>query len=274
MRAAYGFPRRVRSRSGSDITAVFGFLALLRKAIRESGLRLECVVLFDCEGSWETRLRADPAYKSNRCTDAPMTPERSELVGRAFELYPVLTQGLDILRVKWAEAARHEADDAIATLARRAARRHREVVIMSPDRDFFQLLSPSVRIMNTLRHPDRWFVEPGEVVSRYGVWPHQWCDFRALTGDPSDGISGVRGVGPVRASRFLHGGLSLDDLPSSGRLVGRWGEAVLERWRDVLGWRDLIRLRRDAEVPIRTTGRATPEMPKAADTVDRLGLWA
>lgn len=165
-----------------------------------------------------------------------------------------------------------EADDVIATVVG-ATTADRDVTIMSGDRDYYQLVTDRVTVLNTAVHPGKRHIGPGHILDRYGVTPARWAGYRALTGDTSDAIPGVRGVGPATAAVLLAGGLSLEDVPASGRLVGARGRAVTAVWDDVLAWRDLIRLRTTVPVSHTPSGRPSPALPRSADVIERLGLW-
>jgi DNA polymerase-1 len=76
------------------------------------------------------------------------------------------------------------------------------------------------------------------------------------------------------AAALLDGGLTLDDLPASGRLAGPKGAAVTDAWQQVLTWRDMIRVNDQVPVPAGTvTGRATTPLPRPAEIIEKLGLW-
>jgi DNA polymerase I len=262
-RSYYGFPARITSRDKQhDLTCVFGFFALLRAGIRDnlSG-PAEIFAVFDGEDGAAKRKAADPGYKANRPTG---TPEPVKALGD-------LKRGLDTSGIGWVEIGDEEADDVIATIATQSA--PRDVVIMSGDKDYYQLLSQRVRVLNTARKPGQRLIGPGEVPDRYGVTASQWSDFRALAGDPSDGLPGVRGIGPKTAARLLEGGITLDDLPLSGRLAGRAGKAILASWEHLLVWRDLIRMNDQVPLPGLPAGRPSPQLPAAASIVEELGLW-
>jgi DNA polymerase I len=262
-RSYYGFPARITSRDKQrDLTCVFGFFALLRAGIRDnlSG-PAEILAVFDGQDGAAKRKAADPGYKANRPTG---TPEPVKALGD-------LKRGLDTSGIGWIEIGDEEADDVIATISAQSPTR--DVVIMSGDKDYYQLLSQRVRVLNTARKPGQRLIGPGEVPDRYGVTASQWSDFRALAGDPSDGLPGVRGIGPKTAARLLEGGITLDDLPLSGRLAGRAGKAILASWEHLLVWRDLIRMNDQVPLPGLPAGRPSPQLPAAASIVEELGLW-
>jgi DNA polymerase-1 len=129
-------------------------------------------------------------------------------------------------------------------------------------------------VLNTARRPGSRLIGPAQVQARYGITPAQFADFRALSGDASDNIPGVRGIGAKTAAALLAGGLALDDLPASGRLQGRKGAAIASAWGQVLTWRSMIRMDTSLPVPRHAiTGTATAPLPAPAIVIDRLGLW-
>lgn len=260
-RAEYGFPARVTSRAGADRTATFAFFALLRAAVTNLDRPVEVIVVFDGEHGAAHRQTGDARYKANRA---------------GLDLSPILAlpdvkAGLDDLGVQWTELDGEEADDVIASVAHQHP--GRPVLVMSTDRDYLQLVDDRVQVCNTARRKDRQLIGPADVVDRYRVQPSQWCDFRALTGDPADNIAGVAGVGDLTAVRLLDGGLTLDQLPGSGRLIGAKGAAVTAAWAQVLAWRDLIRVDPNLALPVTPTAVVTPPLPVAARVLERLGLW-
>ncbi|MFV2198724.1 5'-3' exonuclease [Nocardiopsis sp. LOL_012] len=264
-RCHFGFPARITSRDGTrDLTGVFGFLALLRKAHSAHAADHQTVVVFDGEHGSTARAQADPAYKANRA-DADHSPIQS---------LPDTKRGLDLAGVPWTEIDTAEGDDVIATLTTGAVQADRPVLVMSGDRDLLQLLDqPRTRVLNTAATAERQITAAADVLDRFGVLPRQWPDYRALTGDPSDNIPGVRGVGPVTARRLLSGGIGLDEMLASDRLSGTVGRRVLAHRQDLLRWRELIHL--DHKVPLTPapdTG-PTPQLLPAARILDGLRLW-
>lgn len=262
-RAAFGFPAVVRSPNGTDLTAVFAFFALLRSSCRALEAPVQCVVCFDGEDGLEQRKASDAEYKQNRI-DIDVSP---------LEWLDDIKKGLDMIGVEWVESRAHEADDVIATLVKRSPGRPRS--ILSMDKDFYQLIDDEVTVLNTVKKQSRAIVNRAEVVGRFGVEPGQWCDFRALMGDPSDNIPGVRGIGQVRAARILTNGLTLEQARAAGRLVGAAGAAAEQVWEQVLAWRDVIRLQVDIDLPALPprAGVDAAHLPLAGAVVNELGLW-
>ncbi|WP_287409110.1 DNA polymerase I [Oceanithermus sp.] len=180
---------------GEPVHAVYGFARTLLKLLREDG---DCViVVFDAPGP-SFRHEEFAGYKAQRV--AP-----PEDFGPQVEKIKQLVDLLGLVRL---EVPGVEADDVLATLARRAEREGYEVVILTSDRDTYQLLSDRVVVVT----PDERRITPDYLRQKYGVGPEQWVDYRALTGDPSDNIPGVKGVGAKTAAKLLAEWGSLDRL--------------------------------------------------------------
>jgi DNA polymerase-1 len=259
-RAAHGHRAPFPAVDGRDLTPLFRFVSLLRRALGTYGLFAECVVCFDGAEAWSERLDLDATYKKNR---------RYETADLSFMGWlPEIRAALDCAGVANIEVTDREADDVIATLAERAG--HRPVRILSTDRDYYQLIAPSTLVVNPRARPA--LVDEAAILARYGVTAGQWCDFRALAGDASDGIPGLLGVGMTKAATMLAEGKTLDDL----RELGRTGDAntrlVAERWEDVRRWRELIRLRTDVAVGFEPKAEPTPRLPSPSAVCAELGL--
>lgn len=265
-RAFYGFPARIRSRDKArDLTGVFGFFALLRVAVRdEIPAHPEMIAVFDGDLGSAARRETDPAYKTHRpCGEAALAP---------IKALPDVKRGLEALKITWIEIEDAEADDVIATLVSRVPA-SRDVLIMSGDRDMYQLVTDRVLVLNTAMRTGHRLIGPKQVEARYGVPPGAWCCRTGLAGDPSDGIKGIPGIGPVSAARLLQGGLHLEDLPASGRLTGRTGQRVLDNMETAIRCRDLARMRTDIPVARTPDGQPSPSLPAPADVVTLLNLW-
>ena len=258
-RAEFGFPARIRSRSGRDITSVFGFYALLGSAIRALGVEEYGIVV--CSDSPDAVRKAWARASISSAPDQPLEDFRDlHLVKKAAEA----------LQVSWFECADHEADDLISTLA---VRLHPSpVFIISTDRDFYQLVDDRVKILKGARlgRPD--IVGRDDIRARYSVSPEQWCDYRALTGDPADGVPGVPGVGPKRAAGLLSEGQSLEDILSAPATGEGWMSWIYSNQELLLEWRDMLRTADDC-VAVASAEARVSKIPPAKDVVGLLGLW-
>ncbi|KGQ20947.1 DNA polymerase I [Thermus filiformis] len=232
---------------GEPVQMVYGFARSLLKALKEDGQAV--VVVFDAKAP-SFRHEAYEAYKAGRAPTPEDFPRQLALVKRLVDL-------LGLVRL---EAPGYEADDVLGTLAKKAEREGMEVRILTGDRDFFQLLSEKVSVLL----PDGTLVTPKDVQEKYGVPPERWVDFRALTGDRSDNIPGVAGIGEKTALRLLAEWGSVENLlknldrvkPDSLR---RKIEAHLEDLHLSL---DLARIRTDLplEVDFKALRRRTPDL--------------
>ncbi|MFE5596226.1 5'-3' exonuclease H3TH domain-containing protein [Streptomyces sp. NPDC056549] len=260
-RAWYGFASRIMSRDKTiDRTGVFGFTALLRKAQTQHADGFEIFVVFDSEDGSQARSGQDNNYKAQRPAPEPGLIDSLALVKTA----------LDHTEVRWIEQDGCEADDVIATLATSARTEGRAVDIMTTDKDYISLLGdPSVRLLNTGFAMESRYTVGEHILPRYGVLAEQWPDFRALMGDPTDNIAGIRGIGAKTAARLLANGRRLEDIPSD-ELRPAW----TEQWPQVLRWRKMINLDTKTALPRSLlTGVPTAPLPAAARALEALDLW-
>lgn len=265
--ATFGFPAPIYSRDKTrTLTGLFAFFALLRVAVRNevAGGRPEIIVVFDGEHGGVARREEHDGYKASRPTDAAALEPLRYLAD--------VRRGLDNHSIKWVEIDHEEADDVIAALVA-ATPPPRPVLIMSRDRDYYQLITDRVLVLNTRFRAGQRHVDPAQVYERHRVTPTQWADFRALAGDPADEIPGIHGIGAKTAAALLAGGLTLDDLPQSGRLAAGRGRTVADQLDVALKWRAMIRLNSDVALPLAPTGIPSPVLPAPAQIVEELGLW-
>jgi DNA polymerase-1 len=183
--------------SGVPTNAIFGFTNMLLKILKQYRPDYLAVV-FDLKGP-TFRHQLYPLYKATR----PPAPE--DLVGQIPRIREIITA----LGVAIVEKPGVEADDLIATIADREAGQNRPVLIASGDKDLLQLVSPLVRVVDTMN--DRMYDE-AKVRERFGVDPARVVDLLALTGDSTDNIPGVTGIGPKTAFKLIQEFGSLDEL--------------------------------------------------------------
>lgn len=249
-RAAHGWRAPFAADDGRDLTPLFRFITLLRRALGTHGVFAECVVCFDGADAWTERLDIDASYKSNR------SYEDKDLSFMGW--LPEIRATLGSAGVANIEDPAHEADDVIATLAANA--NGRPVRVLSTDRDYYQLIGPTVGVVNPRGKPS--LIDDNSLLAQYGVTARQWCDLRALAGDPSDGIPGVPGVGMSKAALLLCAGKTLEDVRS----------LIVDHFEDAVRWRELIRLRTDLPLGFAPTGTPTPRLPAPSRVCEALGL--
>ncbi|MBI1968257.1 MAG: DNA polymerase I [Gemmatimonadetes bacterium] len=189
-----------------------------------------------------------PAYKATR---EKLAEEQQQDFDRSVER---IGQILDAFRVPVLGLEGYEADDVIGTLAPEAARRGLQAVIVSGDKDFYQLIGPRVALLNPGRGgpaavEEHW-VDPSNAAERLGVLPERVVDYLALVGDSSDNVPGVKGVGEKTALQLLATYGDLDTiLARAADIPGkRAREAILQQANLARLSRELVTIRRD--VPI------------------------
>src|SRR5690606_30095440 len=187
-RAYHALRTELSTSSGLPTRAVFGLTPLLLKSLREAS-PTHVAVVWDRDGR-AFRSQIDPGYKAHR----PETPDDLELQ------FPYIRKVVEALEVPSVEREATEADDVIATLARQAVEQGFDVVIVTGDKDFSQLVGPHVRLYDGMR--DEW-MGPAEVEAKWGVPPERFVEFQALLGDSSDNIPGVPGVGKKTAADLI-----------------------------------------------------------------------
>ena len=197
------------------------------------------VVVFDMGGD-SGRRTLFPEYKASR----PELPD--EVIPQATEAlaYAFIRLGMTV----YADP-RYEADDVIATLHARLPEREHEAIVVSTDRDLFQLFDGRTTVRMPQTGPTTPYREAGEVAcwDSFGVPPAALADYKALAGDTSDDVPGVRGIGSVYAQRVISRHGTLEEvysqigtiLPTRVRLALQAGE------RDAYLYREVVRLRRD-----------------------------
>ena len=194
---AYHAIRNLSNSRGLPTNAIFGFTRMILKLLDEKKPSYLAVIL-DAKGpTFRHELFKD--YKANR----PPMPEALQVQ------LPYIKRILEGLNVKVLQVEGVEADDVIATLARVGEEEGREVVVISGDKDFRQILSSAVVLWDTMKDSR---LDYDGFVRRYGLTPPQIIDVMGLAGDPSDNIPGVRGVGEKTALDLVRRFGSLEEV--------------------------------------------------------------
>lgn len=199
----------LKTKSGIPTSVCFGFLKSLLAAI-ESQQPAAMAIAFDL-GLPTFRHEADDTYKADRLE----TPE--DFITDLKNLHELL----DGFNLQIVTAAGYEADDVLGTLATQASRTGYRVKIITGDRDLFQLVDTAKRIsvlyLDKFQRSGIGFIDiqPEEVKERMGISPEQVVDYKALCGDSSDNIPGVKGIGDKTAVKLLNDYGSLDNIYAS-----------------------------------------------------------
>ncbi|MFV1950436.1 MAG: DNA polymerase I [Nitrospinota bacterium] len=187
-RAFFAIRQYLSNSKGLPTNAIYGFAVMLLKILREQGPDYLAIV-FDAKGK-TFREEEYAGYKAHRPSMpddlVPQIPYIHELV-KAFNIPVLQIEG-------------YEADDIIGTIAKRAEKEGYQVTIVSGDKDLMQLISPNVKMLDTLKN--RLFGEK-EVIEKFGVEPKRVVEVMALAGDTSDNIPGVPGIGPKTATALI-----------------------------------------------------------------------
>ncbi len=211
-RAFFALPALNNSK-GLQTNAVYGFMTMLLKIIRErkpDGL----AVAFDEKGP-TLRHEEFKEYKAQR----PPMPD-----GMKAQI-PYIHRVVEALAIPGLRKAGYEADDLIGTLSHKAERAGHDVVIVTGDKDMFQLLTPHVRIYDPVK--DKWFGEE-ECRERFGVEPARVVEIMGLMGDATDNIPGVKGIGEKTAMKLI------DQFGTIEELLNRVDEVAPERIKTLL----------------------------------------
>jgi DNA polymerase-1 len=248
-RAFYAIDQSLSTTTGIPTGALYGLARMLLKFMKEHIKVGEdyCAFVVDVKGGSTYRKELYERYKAHR----PETPEpllrQISLVGELVESF-----GIKLVRVPG-----YEADDVIATLAKRFEKEKdllgiSEINVVTSDKDLLQLVNENISV---------WRIEKGvtdirkytvrDVYERYGVYPYQIVDYLALVGDASDNIPGVPGIGEKTAVKILQDFGSVENaLKNQNKLPDKIRERLLSYSEDYELSRKLVELNCEIELPI------------------------
>lgn len=240
-RAYYALPPMFRS-DGIPVNAVFGFTNMLLKLIEdiqnEKGGNVAIAVIFDA--ARETfRNKIYSQYKANR-SDPPedLKPQFNIIkkVPNAFNLESIESQGF-------------EADDLIASYTKKAKAEGKKITIISSDKDLMQLLGKDVTMIDPLKKKE---ITEDSVVEKFGVGPEKVIEVQALSGDTSDNIPGVPGIGPKTAAQLIKEFGDIEELIENANSIkqDKRRESILSNKELLIISKKLVTLKDDVELPV------------------------
>jgi DNA polymerase-1 len=237
-RAFYALPSDLATSHGQVTNAVYGFTSMLIRLLADEQPDAVAVA-WDVKGG-TFRNERYPEYKAQR--DAPPDIFRSQL--------PLIEKVATVLKLHQFGVPGYEADDVIATIAERAKQAGMDVLVVTGDRDAFQLIDGPVKVMYTRRGiTDTVIADAAYVLERYGVTPEQYPQYAAMRGDNSDNLPGVPGVGEKTAARLINQYGSLEGVfEHLDEMSPKLGENLATAREQVFLNHELMQLVRDVDV--------------------------
>jgi DNA polymerase I len=240
-RAFFALPaENFATTTGQTTNAVYGFTSMLIKVLSEEK-PTHVAVAFD---------RSEPTFRHEQYTE--YKAGRSKAPDEFRSQISLIFEVLDVLGISHLSVPGFEADDIIATLATQAEAQGMDTLIVTGDRDTFQLITEHVTVLyNSRGVSDMRRYDPPGLFEKYGLTPAQYPDFAALRGDNSDNLPGIPGVGEKTATKWIVEFGSLASLVDRvDEVKGKAGDALREHLGGVLRNSQLTRLIRD--VPLDT----------------------
>lgn len=246
-RAFFALPvENFSTTTGQPTNAVYGFTSMLINVLRDEEPTHLAVAFDKSRQTFRSEQYADYKAKRNKTPD--------EFQGQVSLIQEVL----DALRIPHLELAGFEADDIIATLTTAAVAAGFEVLILTGDRDSFQLVSDDATVLYPMRGVSELArMTPAAVEEKYGVPPARYPELAAIVGETSDNLPGVPGVGPGFAARWINEYDGLDNvIAHADKITGKKGEAFRAHLDDVVRNRTLNALVTDLELAVTPTDLA------------------
>ncbi|MFH9980791.1 DNA polymerase I [Streptomyces sp. NPDC017179] len=239
-RAFFALPaENFTTATGQPTNAIYGFASMLANTLRDEEPTHFAVAFDVSRKTWRSAEFTE--YKANRSKTPDEFKGQVELIGEL----------LDAMNASRFAVEGYEADDVIATLATQAEAEGFEVLIVTGDRDSFQLVSEHTTVL----YPTKGVSEltrftPEKVFEKYGLTPAQYPDFAALRGDPSDNLPGIPGVGEKTAAKWINQFGSFAELVERVEEVkGKAGQNLRDHLESVKLNRRLTELERSVELP-------------------------
>jgi DNA polymerase-1 len=255
-RAFFALPAdKFSTANGQHTNAIHGFTSMLINLIKEQKPTHICVA-FDVSDETTHRKAEYSEYKGGRNETPREMSGQIDLIDKVMGAWGIKTIKLP----------GYEADDILATLAAMGEKAGFEVLLVSGDRDAFQLITDNVFVLYPRKGvSDIPRMDAAAIQEKYFVTPAQYSDLAALVGETADNLPGVPGVGPKTAAKWinLYGGLEgvLEHLDAIG---GKVGDSLRANVEDVKRNRRLNRLHTDLELPLTLDDLAEPRPDEAA----------
>ncbi len=265
-RAFFALPESIATADGRPTNAIYGFASMMAKILIDHSPK---AVIVAWDKGWSGREKVYAEYKSQRKSRPDLLKEQ----------WPALAPLAEAFGFKNVSVEGYEADDVIATLARQATDAQIPVMIVSGDRDVYQLVRDGIKVMTTSRGvTDTKIYDRDGVVERYGIPPELVTDFIGLKGDTSDNIPGVPGIGDKTAAQLLQQFGSLEGvLGAVDEISGaKRKQNLTEHADDARVSKQLATMVEDVDVPVIIDKelRGSPDRSKLRDAANEFELRA
>ena len=230
----------MRTLGGAPTWATYGFLKALFDLLDKTKPKL-LAAAYDCKEP-TFRHEAYELYKANRPEEMP-----EELSTQ----WPYIREGLESFEIPIYELPGYEADDVIGTLAKKASKEGYNVLILTGDRDAFQLINDKIKVLVPSKGELKEYGRQ-EVFDYWGIWPEQVIDFKSLCGDSSDNIPGIKGIGEKTAAKLLTEYGSLDNVFKNIKKIEKKGlqEKIKNGEKDAYMSKKLAAIHTDVPIKI------------------------
>jgi DNA polymerase I len=264
-RAYHALPPLANSK-GEPVGALFGFARMLLQLMKkEKPDRI--VVCFD---------RPEPTFRHKAYDQYKAT--RKEIDQDLIAQLNLSREMAEAMGFCCADAAGYEADDVMATLARRAAKDGDEAILVTGDKDALQMIGPGIRVLNVAKGV--WMDAP-QVEEKFGVPPSAVVDYLSIIGDSSDNVPGVRGIGPVGAVKLLKQFGTLDKAVKAARagdpaIPAKTAAALVSAAETARQAQDLVKLHENVPLDFKLCSGAipAPEPEKLKTVFSRLEFYS
>lgn len=251
-RAFFALPDDMTNASGQVTNSVYGFTTMLLTLIKDhkpDGI----AVVFD---------RPEPTFRHEAIAEYKAQREKAPEI--LIQQLGLIRELLDAMGIKWFELAGFEGDDIIATLATHASEQGHDIIIVTGDRDSYQLVQdPHVRVLYNKRGvSDYALYDEAGILERTGVTPAQYADYAALRGDPSDNLDGIPGVGEKTAAKLINQYGNIHDVVAAAdSQTPKLKAGLIEHGERVIRNAAIMVLKRDVPVEIDLNALApTPDV--------------
>ncbi|MFO8053346.1 MAG: DNA polymerase I [Candidatus Omnitrophota bacterium] len=223
------FAIKLSNSSGVSTGAVYGFYRTLKKLILEQ--KAEFIgICFDISRK---------TYRQEKYKDYKI--QRPPLPDELKSQFPIIRRLIKALGIKSIEKENYEADDVIASLSRQARKKNREVVVVSSDKDLYQLLAnKGVSVYN---YREQKFYKEKDFIKKYGFKPCYMADYLSLLGDASDNIPGAKGIGKVGATKLIKEFGTIDNIfQNMDKLTPKEADRIKENKKQIILSKELAKL--------------------------------